>query len=57
MTPRMMKRSTGWQDSGSRAIISTAERAQRLDKLRSQVPSVKTVVLRGVAVERRSPLT
>ncbi len=37
------------EDSGSRVIISTAERAQRLDKLRSQVPSVKTVVLRGLA--------
>ena len=37
------------EDSGSRAIISTAARARRLDKLRSQVPSVKTVVLRGLA--------
>ena len=38
-----------WRTPAVALIISTAERAQRLDKLRSQFRAVKAVVLRGVA--------
>ncbi len=36
-------------DSGCSVVISTAEQAGRLDKLRPQVPSIKAMVLSGVA--------
>ncbi len=36
------------QDSASRMLICTAERARRMDKLRSQVPSIQTLVIRGL---------
>jgi long-chain acyl-CoA synthetase len=37
------------QDSGSIAMLSTAERAERLAKFCSQAPAIKNVVLRGMA--------
>jgi rifamycin polyketide synthase module 1/2/3 len=40
------------EDSGSTVLISTAERAERMEKFRSQVPTIKTVVLRDLPSSR-----
>lgn len=43
------------QDAGCKAVISTAERAQRMENLRASVASLETVVLDGMEGDTATP--